>query len=234
VSLADLIRGNRESGAVATVTVATPATLEGQGGRTVAKVASVAVANHGSEKTACPVLDPGASRRWLVSTPDGEALDLIYCPPATREQVLGWHPGALSVEPYQPQARTPAAPLSNAEAARLRAWLEGWEDDPATRAEIWDKCQGDADARAYWLGRAGEVPGPDTLDDRRTCRECVNPAKSGRCLAAGRGDLVATARDYRPPPDRLHRCEGYAPGAEVPDRRPGRERWPGLTKPRAD
>jgi hypothetical protein len=169
-----------------------------------------------------------AFRRWLVRSPDGETLDLTYCPPATRDEVLGWHPGALTAQPYQPTPRAPEQPVSNAEGARLRAWLQGWEDDPGTRAEIWDKCHRDADALAYWLRRAGEVPGPDTWDDRRTCRQCVNLARSGRCLAAGRGELAVTSRDYRPPPDRLHRCEGYIPGADDPDRRAGRERWPAL------
>jgi hypothetical protein len=45
MTLAELIRGTVENLRVATATVATTATLEGEEGRTVAKVAGVAVAN---------------------------------------------------------------------------------------------------------------------------------------------------------------------------------------------
>jgi hypothetical protein len=174
-------------------------------------------------------------RRWLVLFPDLPPVVADFCPPATREQVIGWHPGALSVEPYQPTPRPPNTPLSDTEGVRVRTWLAYiGETDPATISEVLDRCETDREARAYFLGRAGEVPGADAWDDRRTCTQCANLAKSGRCLAAARGELVATARDYRPPPDRLHRCERYAPGADDPDRRPGRERWPRLTEPRTN
>ncbi len=48
------------------------------------------------------------------------------------------------------------------------------------------------------------------LDDRITCTECVNyQQKSGRCLAAWRGELIGVDRVYHPSPTRLHRCEGF-------------------------
>lgn len=173
--------------------------------------------------------DPGACRRWLVRTVVGEVMDLTYCPPATREHVLRWHPGALPVEPNQSTPRLPERPLSGAEAALVRAWLAHiGETDPATVGEVMDKCETDSEARAHFLRRAAEVP----QDDRRTCRQCINLARSGRCLAAARGERAATGRHYTPPPDRLHRCDGYAPGADDPDRRGGRERWPGLQSAR--
>lgn len=65
-------------------------------------------------------------------------------------------------------------------------------------------------------------------DDRRTCEQCANLA-GRRCLAAWRGEIVAN-RDYAPVRDIPRRCEGYAPGANDPDTRPGRERWPELTE----
>jgi len=106
-----------------------------------------------------------ASRWWRIHYHDGDALDLTFYPPATHEQVLGWHPGALSAEPYQPPARPPTAPLSDAEGARVRAWLDTiGETDPATIGEVLDKCETDREARAYFLGLASEVPGPDTWD----------------------------------------------------------------------
>lgn len=65
-----------------------------------------------------------------------------------------------------------------------------------------------------------------TDDERRTCDQCTNLNRR-RCLAAWRGEIVAS-RDYEPVRDIPRRCEGYAPGADDPDTRPGRERWPEL------
>lgn len=70
---------------------------------------------------------------------------------------------------------------------------------------------------------------PDSYpDDRRTCEQCAN-LDGRRCLAAWRGEIVAN-RDYEPVRDIPRRCEGYAPGADDLDTRPGRERWPQLTE----
>jgi hypothetical protein len=164
-------------------------------------------------------------RLWDITEQGGVCWRSSFCPHKTREEVLAWNPGALSAEPYQSPAQPPGASLSDAEGARVRAWLASiGETDPATIGEVLDRCEADSEARTYFLGRAGEV---DTWDDRRTCRQCANLAKSGRCRAAGRGELLGTAKRYTPPPDTPRRCEGYAPGASDPDRRPGRERWPG-------
>ena len=65
-------------------------------------------------------------------------------------------------------------------------------------------------------------------DDRRTCTRCANLTERGLCLAAWRGEIVASRR-YEPINDIPRRCEGYVAGADDLDRRPGRERWPGLT-----
>lgn len=65
-------------------------------------------------------------------------------------------------------------------------------------------------------------------DDRRICDKCAN-LEGRRCLAAWRGEIVAN-RDYEPVRDIPRRCEGYAPGADDPDTRPGRERWSYLTE----
>lgn len=67
-------------------------------------------------------------------------------------------------------------------------------------------------------------------DDRRTCRQCLNLAGNGRCMAAGRGELPMTDPRYQPDPDRLVRCVGYLPDADDPDQRLGRARWPSLAK----
>lgn len=64
------------------------------------------------------------------------------------------------------------------------------------------------------------------LGDLRPCLWCRNFTRSGRCLAAWRGDLRA-ARDWMPTfPELPQRCIGYDPPADDPDQRTGRERWP--------
>lgn len=71
------------------------------------------------------------------------------------------------------------------------------------------------------------------LGDLRPCLWCLNLARSGRCLAAWRGELRA-ARDYSPTrPDLPQRCIGYRPAADDPDQRPGRERWPEMVESQA-
>lgn len=63
-------------------------------------------------------------------------------------------------------------------------------------------------------------------DDRRHCAECGN-LSGGRCLAAWRGEIVAS-RQYRPIDDLPRRCEGYTPKSNEPDQRTGKQRWPEL------
>lgn len=64
--------------------------------------------------------------------------------------------------------------------------------------------------------------------DLRPCLLCRKLTPAGSCLAAWRGELRA-APDYAPTfPAQPRRCIGYAPKADDPDQRPGRERWPEL------
>ena len=120
-------------------------------------------------------------------------------------------------------------PMSPGEESAIRAWLAHIEEtDPAIIAHLLDQCRTDADARGYFIGRSAEVPRPTAFDDdRRRCDQCANLTGRGLCLAARRGEIVAS-RTYEPVRDLLHRCEGYAPRPEDTDRRPGWERWPGL------
>lgn len=121
--------------------------------------------------------------------------------------------------------------LSKAEEKRILTWLASiGETDAVTIGEVIDKCRYDLEARAYFTGRAVvELPEPDSVpDDRRTCEQCANLI-SRRCTSAKRGEILAS-RKYEPIRDLPRRCEGYAPGAGDPERRPGRKRWPGLTQ----
>jgi hypothetical protein len=120
-------------------------------------------------------------------------------------------------------------PMTPGEESAIRVWLAHIEEtDPAIIADLLDKCRTDADARGYFIGRAAEVPHPLAFDDdRRRCDQCANLTGRGVCLAARRGEIVAS-RTYEPVRDLPRRCEGYGPRPEDTDRRTGPERWPGL------
>lgn len=122
----------------------------------------------------------------------------------------------------------PATAMTAEEEAAIRAWLANIkETDADIIGEVLDQCRADVAARAYFLWRADELPRRITDDDdRRYCAQCTNLAPSGLCLAAQRGEITAS-RTYRPVDDLPRRCEGYAPGPDDPDRRPGQERWEG-------
>lgn len=235
MSLSNLIRRKSEPVGFATATPATFATQEAERGRTVASVATVAVAKFPQGQTAPPAkVGAGdtatASRWWLIHYPDRDPVEVACCPEATHADILERHPDAVAAEPFTPTIRQPSVPLAASEETAIRAWLALIEEtDPATIAEVIGQCQRDADARDYFTRRAAaELPKPDPFpDDRRTCDQCANLI-ARRCQAAKRGEIVAS-RNYEPIRDLPRRCEGYAPGAADADRRPGRERWPGLT-----
>ena len=235
MSLSNLIRRKSEPVGFATATPATFATQVGERGRTVATVATVAVAKSPQGQTASPAkVGAGdtatASRWWLIHYPDRDPVEVACCPEATHAEILERHPNAVAAEPFAPTIRQPSVPLTAEEETAIRAWLALIEEtDSATIAEVIGQCQRDADARDYFTGRAAaELPKPDPFpDDRRTCDQCAN-LMVRRCQAAKRGEIVAS-QNYEPIRDLPRRCEGYAPGAADADRRPGRERWPGLT-----
>jgi hypothetical protein len=87
-------------------------------------------------------------------------VEVACCPKATRAEILERHPDAVAAEPFTPTIRQPSAPLSAEEEAAIRAWLALiGETDPATVAEVIDRCQRDAGARGYFTGRAAaELP----------------------------------------------------------------------------
>nr|VFK65781.1 MAG: hypothetical protein BECKUNK1418G_GA0071005_10702 [Candidatus Kentron sp. UNK]VFK70217.1 MAG: hypothetical protein BECKUNK1418H_GA0071006_10252 [Candidatus Kentron sp. UNK] len=99
------------------------------------------------------------------------------------------------------------------------------ETDPEIISEILDRYRSDPDARAYFLGRADEVP-VDPSDDRRHCHQCRNLIAGGLCLAAQRREIKAS---LYPMDDLPRRCDGYLSKPDDPDQRTGRERWSGLS-----
>jgi len=238
VTLSALIR-KRDTGNLATAIPAISATQPKRAAATVARIATVAVANPKEEKTAPPAkASPGdaatASRWWLIHFVGLDPLECNFVDPITHADILERHPDAVAAEPFTPTVRQASAPLTASEETAIRAWLELIEEtDPATVAEVIGQCQRDADARDYFTGRAADSlqknEGNAAFDDgRRTCDQCANLI-ARRCQAAKRGEIVAS-RNYEPVRDLPRRCEGYAPGAADTDRRSGRERWPGLTE----
>jgi len=165
--------------AAATAIPAIAATEEGEKAGTVARVATVAVANPPSEKS------------------------------------------------------TPTAPMTADEESAIRAWLAHIEEnDAAIIAIVLGQCRADVDARGFFIRQAAAVARPVAFDDdRRHCDQCANLRRDVCAIAEPKiGALVVANRGYRPVREPPRRCAGYAPGPDDPDRRPGRERWPGLAQ----
>lgn len=121
MTLAVLIR-KRESGKAATAIPAISATQPREDAGTVARIATVAVANPAEAKT---------------------------------------------------------APMTVEDETAIRTWLEHIEEtDPATIAEVIDKCERDGGARAYFLRRSEEVPKPDPCRVTR-CGNCTHFERIG-------------------------------------------------------
>ena len=216
MTLSALIR-KRDTGNLATAIPAISATQPKGEAATVARIATVAVANPKEEKIAPPAkVSPGdtatASRWWLIHYRDRDPLEVACCPEATHADILERHPDAVAAEPFTPTIRQASAPLTASEETAIRAWLALIEEtDPATIAEVIGQCQRDADARDYFTGRAAaELPKPAPFpDDRRTCRKCSNFTYGGICSVAYPGGPVSAIRGYRPVADLLQRCDAF-------------------------
>lgn len=219
MTLSALIR-KRDTGKLATAIPAISATQPKGVAGTVARIATVAVANPKKEKAASPAKvgasdTATASRWWLIHFTDRDSLEVVCCPEATHADILESHPDAVAAEPFTPPIRQPSAPLTTSE-----------ETDPATIADVIG--QRDADARDYFTGRAAELSTLDAVpDDRRTCSQCLN-LRGRVCGIAKPGGVVSANLGYRPAIASLQRCVGYLPNTIDYNQRPGRERWPGL------
>ena len=85
----------KQVGKIATATPATFATQERERGRTVASVATVAVAN--------PPEVLAASRWWRLHFPDREPVEVASFPPSTHAEILERYPDAVAAEPFVPE-----------------------------------------------------------------------------------------------------------------------------------
>jgi hypothetical protein len=161
--------------------------------------------------------------RWLLHFADREPLEVTFTPAVSHGEVLEMYPAAVAAEPFTPAIQPPDASLSASDELTIRAWLADiGEADQSIVDVVVEQCQNDADARDYFLGRAGETqeeaqPVTWNEDDRRRCAHCLNLQVNGVCKVA---------RGYKPNPAILQRCPGYRPCPDDPDRRTGPERWP--------
>lgn len=201
MTLSALIR-KRDTGNLATAIPAISATQPKGEAATVARIATVAVANPKEEKAAPPA-KVGAGG----TAPDIEQPFFNGDKPATNNKWLenGDRPRASVAGDKQG-----AAPVTTGTKQAIDP--EAWEERAAICEFDGGLSREDAEAIA-WLE-----------DDRRRCRHCLNLLPNGICkVASPKGPVVAN-RGYRPV-DILKRCEGYRPCLDDPDRRNGLERW---------
>lgn len=223
MNLAKLIRRKNEPVAVVTAIPAIPATHGQEWAGTVARIATVAVANpteaqndngnsskNSNFSSNKPYEQKIRSRSWLLHFADRNPLTVAFSPAATHAEVLDMYPSALAAEPIEPGRQLPDTLLAGDQEAAVLAWLsEIGETDQAIVAEVLRQCRQDEEARQYFLGLAGA--GPQIEDDRRCCSQCLN-LRSGVCVVARPGGRVSAIRGYRPAsPDMHQRCAGYAP-----------------------
>lgn len=108
MKLSDLIRKG-VSGAVATATVATPATQRGSKAPTVANVATVAVANPPQGGVAANDPTAAPASHWLIHFADRDPVEAWFAPAASHAEVLAQHPDAVAAEPVPERVSTRAA-----------------------------------------------------------------------------------------------------------------------------
>jgi hypothetical protein len=160
MTLAALIR-KRATGKPATAIPAISATQGRIAGSTVARIATVAVANPTESKSAKPCGAQGtggAFRWWLIHYCDREPLVVSCCPEATNAEILERHPDAAAAQPFEPARREPNALMTADEEEAIRAWLAMIdESDPETIANLLTECQLDSEAREYFLQRSREA-----------------------------------------------------------------------------
>lgn len=147
------------------------------------------------------------ARSWLLHFADREPLTVTLSPPASHAEVLDSYPGALAAEPIEPSRYQPDAPLPQDQEGAIVTWLRQiGETDEAMVGDVLAQCRHNAEARAYYLDRAGEE---HTDDDRRRCTECGN-LRGGVCTVARPGGQVSAVRGYRPSLVNVPiRCAGY-------------------------
>lgn len=95
------------------------------------------------------------SNWWRIHHADSAPLLVSTVPEADAGEMQRAYPAAASVEPYSPPAATPDRAMTASDEAAIRAWLAHIDEtNPTIIADVMGQCQRDADARAYFVGRA--------------------------------------------------------------------------------
>lgn len=165
--------------------------------------------------------------RWLLHFQDRDPVEHTFLPELTHAEVMAWHPDAIAAEPMPERYAVTAIPAQETE---LRALVAAVGVVYAfTHEELREALAlalGNPDAALIsYRAMAAEQGIILDRDNRRRCDQCANLTKAGKCIA---WQAVNVRRGYEPVRDIPRRCEGYQPGLDDPDRRHGRERWPGL------
>lgn len=189
MSLSALIR-KRQPGNFATATPATFATLEGEKVRTVASVATVAVANAETVKT-----DIGkACSQWLFHFADRDDLPVTFAPAVDHAAALAYYPDAVAAEPIPERLqRQPTKAEANEITALITAIYASTTDDDQAEALAAALADPDGALLCYRTiakdrGIAPAVPVVGTVKACRCCQHIARPGKSeGYC--SGRDDL---------------------------------------------
>ncbi len=206
--LSALIHKNK-SGQVATLTVATTATLETVEVGTVAKVATVTVANSDIQKVICNKAD----------------IQPLKASPKPVSEETRWNHDADLMALTQKSNLTRLATVTVATTATIETTEVGTVANPEFQNRVIVEMPGSQPIEPKPKQVSDAV---FFADDRRHCSTCGN-LSAGLCLAAWRGEIIA-AKQYRPIDDLPRRCEGYAPISNDPDQRTGKQRWPGLVR----
>lgn len=105
MSLLSALIQKRDTRKAATAISAIPATQPRKEAGTVARIATVAVANPKEGQTETPAIvgagdTATASVWWLVHYMDGAPVEVWTSPPATHAEILERHPEAIAAEPF--------------------------------------------------------------------------------------------------------------------------------------
>lgn len=102
-----------------------------------------------------------ASTHWVLYNAQGEPLEVLCQPPASRLEVLSTHTGFLVAEVFVPTVAPPLVPLHAEEILVLRQWLTTiGETNPVLIDEVIQQCQTSQAAREGFLTQcAKHAPG---------------------------------------------------------------------------
>lgn len=169
--------------------------------------------------------------RWLIHFPERDPVHTCCLPEPTHAEVMAMYPDAIAAEPMPERIRHQATPEQEAELKALVAAVgKAYAFTHAEQQEALALALSDPDAALQgYRAMAAELGNDLEHDDRRHCDQCANLRRDVCTIAEPKaGALVMANRGYRPVREPPRRCAGYALGPDDPDKRTGRERWPGI------